>query len=252
MNDMDFVMNSLLANACSDPAQAAPARVLVADDDPGSCRFLCDGLASMGARAEACMDGMTALQRARTEPFDLLLLDCRMPGAGALQILAALREDTQAYSAESIAVATTAELEPDDRQSLLDAGFSEILLKPCGLAELQRVLALVQPDRHDACMLDDHAALTTSGDATTMRALRLLLREELALLHQELDALSRDRAGFSERLHRLRSSCGFCGAAALSAQTVLLQRQLLLRGATPVALARFRKALLATLQALDS
>jgi hypothetical protein len=101
-------------------------------------------------------------------------------------------------------------------------------------------------------MLDDHAALTTTGDATTMRALRLLLREELALLHQELDALSRDRAGFSERLHRLRSSCGFCGAAALSTQTVLLQRQLLLRGATPVALARFRKTLLATLQALDS
>jgi len=101
-------------------------------------------------------------------------------------------------------------------------------------------------------MLDDQAALTATGDATTMRALRLLLREELALLHQELDTLSRDPSGFGERLHRLRSSCGFCGAAALSAQTVLLQRQLLQRGATPVALARFRRALLATLQALDN
>jgi hypothetical protein len=38
----------------------------------------------------------------------------------------------------------------------------------------------------------------------------------------------------------------------LSAQTVLLQQQLSQRGATPAALARFRKALLATLQALDS
>ena len=231
-------MNSPLANADFAPTNATRARVLVADDDPGSCRFLCDGLGSMGAQAEACMDGMTALQRARTESFDLLLLDCRMPGAGALQVLAALREDAQACSTESIAVATTAELEPRDRQSLLDAGFS--------------VLALVQPDRHDACVLDDQAALTTTGDATTMRALRLLLREELALLLQELEALSRDRTGFSERLHRLRSSCGFCGATALSTQTVLLQQQLLQRGATPVALARFRKALLATLQALDS
>jgi HPt (histidine-containing phosphotransfer) domain-containing protein len=110
----------------------------------------------------------------------------------------------------------------------------------------------VQPDCHYAGMLDDQAALTATGDATTMRALRLLLREELALLHQELDTLSRDPTGFGERLHRLRSSCGFCGAAALSAQTVLLQRQLLQRGATPVALARFRRALLATLQALDN
>ncbi|WP_343851790.1 response regulator [Rhodanobacter soli] len=245
-------MNSPLPNADFAPTHASRARVLVADDDPGSCRFLCDGLDSMGAQAEACMDGATALQRARTEPFDLLLLDCRMPGAGALQVLVALREDAQACSMDSIAVATTAELEPRDRQSLLDAGFSEILLKPCGLAELRRVLALVQPDRHDACVLDDQAALTTTGDATTMRALRLLLREELALLLQELEALSRDHAGFSERLHRLRSSCGFCGATALSTQTVLLQQQLLQRGATPAALARFRKALLATLQALDS
>lgn len=245
-------MASPLANPAFDRTELARASVLVADDDPGSCRFLCDGLAALGARAQACMDGPAALRLARAEAFDLLLLDCRMPGAGALQILAVLREDAQARSAESIAVATTAELEPGGRQPLLDAGFSEILTKPCGLADLKRVLALAQPDRQDACMLDDRAALTTTGDTTTMRALRLLLREELALLQQELDLLSRDRAAFSDRLHRLRSSCGFCGATALSAQTVLLQQQLSQHGATPAALARFRKALLATLQALDS
>jgi CheY-like chemotaxis protein len=245
-------MTSPLANTVSTTSTPARPRVLVADDDPGSCRFLCDGLDSLGARAQACMDGPAALQLARAEAFDLLLLDCRMPGAGALQVLTALREDAQARSAESVAIATTAELDARDRQPLLDAGFSEILIKPCGLADLQRMLVLAQPDRQDACMLDDRVALTTSGDATTMRALRLLLREELALLQQELELLSGDRDAFSERLHRLRSSCGFCGATALSAQTVLLQQQLSQRGATPAALARFRKALLVTLQALDS
>ncbi|MEO8997736.1 MAG: response regulator [Rhodanobacter sp.] len=233
------------------PADATGPRVLVADDDPGSCRFLGDGLRSLGARVETCTDGTAALERARSETFDLLLLDCRMPGAGALQILDSLRDDVQARSADSMAVATTAELAPGDRQLLLAAGFSEILLKPCRLADLQRMLVMVQPDRFDACVLDDRAALSTSGDATTMRALRLLLREELALLDQELDSLSRNPADFSERLHRLRSSCGFCGAAALSSQTILLQQQLSQHGATPAALARFRRVLLATLQALD-
>ena len=245
-------MTSPCADAHPAPAKLTYPSVLVADDDPGSCRFLCDGLRSLGARIEACTDGMAALDRARAQAFDLLLLDCRMPGAGALAILTLLRDDAQAGSTDSIAVATTAELEPAERQPLLDAGFSEILLKPCRLSDLQRVLALVLPDHH-ASVLDDRAALSSSGDATTMRALRLLLREELALLHQELDPLSRDQVVFSERLHRLRSSCGFCGAAALSSQTVLLQRQLLQRGgATPAALVRFRKTLLATLQALDS
>jgi two-component system OmpR family response regulator len=226
-------------------------RVLVADDDLASCRFLCDGLRSLGAQAQACGDGTTALAHARTEAFDLLLLDCRMPGAGALQILSALRGDSRARSAECIAVATTAELAPRDRQSLFAVGFSEILLKPCGLADLQQVLALVQPERHHAHILDDQAALTSTGDTNTMRALRLLLCEELIQLERELEPLSRDRTGFGERLHRLRSSCGFCGAAALSTQTVWLQQQLSQHDVAPAALARFRKTLLATLQALD-
>ena len=235
-----------------DPKPILHPRVLVADDDPASCRFLCDGLRSLGAQTQACNDGTAALVHARAETFDLLLLDCRMPGAGALQVLTALRGDTGARSAECIAVATTAELAPRDRQSLFAAGFSEILLKPCGLADLQQMLALVQPERHHVHVLDDQAALTSTGDAGTMRALRLLLREELVQLERELEPLSRNRAGFGERLHRLRSSCGFCGAAALSTQTVWMQQQLSQHDATPVALARFRTTLLATLQALDS
>ncbi|WP_426689082.1 response regulator [Rhodanobacter ginsengiterrae] len=243
-------MISDLASAASEPDNLPRPRVLVADDDPGSCRFLCDGLASMGADAEACMDGQAALARAGSESFDLLLLDCRMPGAGALQILQALRDDVQARSADSIAVATSAELAPSDRRALLDAGFSEVLLKPCGLTELRRVLALVPMDERGASVLDDQAALNTTGDATTMRALRSLLREELVLLQQDLDTLSLDRVNFSDRLHRLRSSCGFCGASALSRQTMLLQQQLLQRQASAAALTRFRQTLLATLQAL--
>jgi CheY-like chemotaxis protein len=174
-----------------------------------------------------------------------------MPGAGALRILTLLRSDSQACSVDGIAIATSAELEPAERSALLAAGFSELLLKPCGLTDLRHALALVQPDRHDVRMLDDRVALATSGDPVTMRALRLLLREELILLDRELDPLSREPAGFSERLHRLRSSCGFCGATTLSAQAVLLQQQLLRRGVAATALARFRKALRATLQALD-
>ncbi|MGH8160023.1 MAG: response regulator [Rhodanobacter sp.] len=233
------------------PASRLYPRVLVADDDPASRRFLCDGLRSLGAQAQACSDGTTALAFARAEAFDLLLLDCRMPGAGALEILTTLRTTSRAGSVECIAVATTAELAPRDRQSLLAAGFSEILLKPCGLADLQRLLTLIQAEHADAGVLDDQAALSSSGDATTMHALRSLLREELLLLERELEPLSLDPMAFGERLHRLRSSCGFCCAAALGTRTVWLQQQLAQHDVPPAALSRFHKTLLATLQALD-
>lgn len=251
MNDKDFVMSERPEATPFRPTPPVHPRVLVADDDPGSCRFLGDGLRSLGATVETCVNGETALARARAVSFDLLLLDCRMPDGGALHILTQLRGDAQASSAESTAVATSAELAPSDRRSLLAAGFSEVLLKPCTLADLQRVLSLAHADQ-PSCVLDDGAALYSSGDPTTMRALRLLLRGELTLLQRELDTLSQDLVAFGDRLHRLRSSCGFCGATALAQQTVLMQQQLSQDGATPAALAGFRKAITATLQALDA
>jgi CheY-like chemotaxis protein len=223
----------------------------VADDDPGSCRFLSDGLRSLGVSVTSCADGTQALALVRNERFDLLLLDCRMPGHGAQQILALLRQEPRAGSADSFAVATSAEMNAHDRRSLFAAGIGEILLKPCMLGDLQRILDLVQPGHHGPGLLDDTAAITASGDAGTMRALRQLLRAELIQLEQELDQLETDRASFGDRLHRLRSSCGFCGAAALSTQVVLLQRQLSQAATAPVSLVHFRRALRTTLQALD-
>lgn len=225
-----------------------PPRVLVADDDPASRHFLCDGLRSLGALAQGCNDGIQALQLARSQAFDLLLLDCRMPGAGAREVLAALRVDGGASSG-SLAVASSAELDTSRQRELLGHGFHHVLRKPCGIAELQRMLALLPGA---IPVLDDEAALRASGDTSTMQALRQLLRHELSQLQQELDAPERDDAAFDDRLHRLRSSCGFCGAPALAAEAAHLQQQLREEpyGSAP-AIARFRGALAATLQALD-
>jgi two-component system OmpR family response regulator len=231
-----------------DLAQPRSPRVLVADDDAASCRFLCDALRSLGMLARPSHDGFSALGMARAEKFDLLLLDCRMPGAGARQILASLREEAHAASTEAVAVATSADMTATDRQALLTAGFARILLKPCTVADLEALLR--QLDIGTRVVLDDRAGLDSSGDAATMQALRGLLHAELVQLIADLDMLENDRAALAERLHRLRSSCGFCGAAALSQQTVLLQGQLA-SDAASASLQPFRAAVQATLVALD-
>ena len=234
------------------PTSTLPApRVLVADDDPASRRFLGDGLRHLGADVETCDDGPSALERARHEHFDLLLLDCRMPGAGALEVLTALRSDRMAASRSSPAVASSAESSMPERRRLLDAGFGDILLKPCDLHTLDRALGLSRcSDRFP--LLDDAAALSSSGDPVTMKALRGLLRDELMALERDLAQLGTDRTAFIERLHRLRSSCGFCGARALGECTVTLQQQL---RETPessaMALDPFRDTLQATMRALE-
>jgi CheY-like chemotaxis protein len=240
------------------PLRHAPAArlplpyVLVADDDAASRRFLGDGLRALGAQVHECADGQLALAQAAIETFDLLLLDCRMPGAGARDVLVALRGDVEARSADALAVATSAELSSEDRRQLLAAGFSDVLLKPCELDALRPLMTLARSSGRHAPLLDDDAGLASSGDAGTMQALRSLLREELAALLQELDPLCTDPARLVERMHRLRSACGFCGAPALSAQAMHLQRQVEADGsAARGAQDRFRQALVATLAALD-
>lgn len=230
------------------PDRIATPRLLVADDDEASRRFLGDALRTLGAQVVTCEDGMQALQLARRECFDLLLLDCRMPGAGAREVLATLRADADARSAGSLAVASTAEPDAATRRSLLAEGFTEVLRKPCGLSELQALLGLLPGT---APMLDDAAALRASGDTATMQALRQLLRGELTSLLQELALPALDLHALGERLHRLRSSCGFCGTPALAAEVLQLQRQL---RDVPLnhapAISRFRQAVQATLDVL--
>lgn len=235
------------------PASCTPSPyVLVADDDPASRRFFGDGLRALGAVVHECSDGQMALARATIETFDLLLLDCRMPGAGAREVLASLRTDAQARSADTLAVATSAEVSADDRRQLLSAGFSDVLLKPCTLDALLRLMTLARSSGRHAPLLDDRAGLASSGDEQTMHALRGLLREELATILQELDPLCAEPARLIDRLHRLRSACGFCGAPALSAHALHLQRQAEAgAGTTGRVIERFRLALLDTLAALD-
>jgi CheY-like chemotaxis protein len=253
MNDMDFVMTVTASARLVPPAAGFPRPyVLVADDDPASRRFLGDGLRALGARVHECDDGQLALARAAIETFDLLLLDCRMPGAGAREVLAALRADAEARSADALAVATSADLSAEDRQRLLAAGFSDVLLKPCPLDALQPLLTLARNSGRYAPLLDDAAGLASSGDPGTMQALRGLLREELATLLQELEHLCTDPDRLIERLHRLRSACGFCGAPALALQATHLQRQVEADGVVADgAQERFRQAVVSTVSALD-
>ncbi len=250
---MPIAQPDLAPGALEALARPAAPYVLVADDDPASLRYLTDALARLGARVEPCADGTQALAQGRRAAFDLLLLDCRMPGAGAREVLATLRNDPSASSAAAIAVATSAELDADERHALLAAGFRDTLSKPCRLDDLRQLLALARPTENGEAVLDDAQALQSSGDDAVMQALRNLLLQELDVLDHQLDQLAGDPPGFGERLHRLRASCGFCGATALATRVIALQQQIKLGIPIDAAsLAPFRTTLRQTMFALQA
>jgi CheY-like chemotaxis protein len=192
--------------------EAARYRVLLAEDDPVSQAFLCAAIRASGGEPTACADGPSALALARDGHWQLLVLDQHLPGLDGDAILAALCADS-AVSARVPAIATTAE--PDTaRAQLLRAGFAEVLPKPLTLETLRAAL-----HRH-GCRpnpLDDDDALRACGSTAVVEHLRRLFAEqELPRVQHELDQHGDDHQALRPTLHRLRASCGFCGATVLA------------------------------------
>ncbi|HEX7340308.1 MAG TPA: response regulator [Rhodanobacteraceae bacterium] len=237
------------------PITAFDASVLVAEDDAPSRLFLQAALERLGCRVSLAEDGAQALEMARQQRFDLLLLDCRMPHAGAIEVLTALRGDPAAASRDTDAAASSAELDASIKARLASAGFADALPKPTTLAAI-RTLAehlLPSPDGLAAPLLDNATAYAHGGTADVVDALRGLFARDLRLLSGELPRLSERPADLAERLHRLLASCGFCGANAL-ANACRRLKNLAENGARPPTpeVEHFRHVLLDTIRALDA
>ena len=101
--------------------------MLVADDHPANRELARLFLAGVGAEVTEACDGEEAVTLAAEQPFDVILMDIRMPrldGPGALN---AIRTTPGPNDATPI-LAFTADAESDDR--LFALGFQDIVAKP--------------------------------------------------------------------------------------------------------------------------
>jgi len=68
------------------------ALILIADDDRNLCANVKDILGDKGYRVSVAYDGESAVQRARENNFDIMLLDMRMPVLNGLETYLAVRD----------------------------------------------------------------------------------------------------------------------------------------------------------------
>ena len=73
-------------------AGMAEGRILIADDEDGLRWVLEKGFRGAGYQVTAVKDGTAALREAEAQPFDLILLDIRMPGIDGLSLLKQVRD----------------------------------------------------------------------------------------------------------------------------------------------------------------
>ncbi len=116
-------------------------RVLIVEDTPAVARLLKQSVAEAGFSPEVEGDGVSALALARSDSFDLVLLDWMLPGISGLEVCRQLRQDGQ----KTPILMLTARDTTEDKVAGLDAGADDYIVKPFAVVELlARMRALMR------------------------------------------------------------------------------------------------------------
>jgi len=219
------------------------ARVLVAEDNEVNQELVRCMLADAGMRVDVVANGRDAVAAlcgapldARAAPYDLVLMDCQMPGLDGYAATAAVRRHEARAGGRVPIVALTANALEGDRQRCLAAAMDDYLAKPFSrdqlLAVLERWLvpapaageaqpapaAAIAPARLDADALAEVRALQRDNAPDVLaRVVAVYLEAAPANVKAIRDAV---RAGDAGRLrasaHKLKSASASLGAKRLA------------------------------------
>lgn len=184
------------------------ARVLVADDDEDIRIFLEVTLELHGFEVLLAADGAEALELARLERPDLIVLDVMMPRMDGLEALGKLRDDPRTSHLPVLML--TARAQRQDTITGLDLGADDYVTKPFDQEEL---LARIRAALRRADQQRARNPLTgLPGNESILAELsrRLGLADPLALLYVDLDRFKpfNDHYGFLRGDEALRSVAG--------------------------------------------
>ena len=161
-----------------------PDRILVVEDEPAIGEAVEYALEAEGFEVDLIDDGNLALEQARAEPYDLLVLDVLLPGLSGVEVCRRLRDE----SPVPILMLTAKDAEVD-RVLGLEVGADDYVTKPFSMPELvARVRALLRRRQLDAATggaklaVGDLAVDLVRHEATVAGETVQLTRFELRLL----------------------------------------------------------------------
>ena len=116
-------------------------RILIVEDDKGTVRFIKKGFSEEGFMVDAVTEGDEGLFMAKTETYDLIILDVMLPEINGFEVLKGIRKK----GVLTPVLFLTAKDEKEDIIHGLDLGADDYLVKPFAFAELlARVRAVLR------------------------------------------------------------------------------------------------------------
>ncbi|MCP2304562.1 ATP-binding protein [Actinokineospora globicatena] len=189
-----FTFSALLdvaADQAAEPRTApltptGPLRVLVAEDNHINQKVARLMLAGLGHHVDTVANGHEAVQAMHAAPYDVVLMDVRMPVMDGLDATRAIRAQLP-VERQPLIVALTASALVEDRAACLAAGMDDHLAKPVRVPDL--VAALSGAQQTEITATTATMATTTLDRETEIRA-RLLEISGPNPPQEELDFLA--------------------------------------------------------------
>jgi CheY-like chemotaxis protein len=237
------------------PQRRHYGRILVAEDNVVNQRVVLLLLKRLGYGSEAVGDGRAAIAALREKAYDLVLMDCQMPGMDGWTATRQIRDPASGVLDPSIPiVALTANATAGDRERALAAGMNDYLLKPIDIdqfeATLQRCLNSRVGSEVSAATIGQPMPATVATATSSLRsvalpvfdraaALRRLLNDKALLqvvIASLLDDLPRqtaaldaarqagDAANLSRHAHSIKGAAANVGAEAMRSVARELER----------------------------
>jgi signal transduction histidine kinase/CheY-like chemotaxis protein len=133
------------ADPCDEDVHAPALRILVADDHEVNLRVLRLLLEPMGHDLVMVANGQEAVEAARREPFDVILLDMQMPVMGGVEAAGLIGKAR--LNAATPMIALTANAMQHHRDEWAAVGVTTFVTKPINVAELLGAVAEAVSDR---------------------------------------------------------------------------------------------------------
>jgi two-component system cell cycle response regulator DivK len=112
---------------------SSKAKILVVEDNPVNLELFADFLTVGGYEFVNISKGEEAIEIAKEQNFDLVLLDIQLPGVDGLTVAKTLKSNTSTKHTKIIAL--TAYAMKGDREMFLGKGFDGYIAKPVTMKE---------------------------------------------------------------------------------------------------------------------
>ena len=109
-----------------------PKRILIVDDLDSTLEMLKEGLTSEGYDVETVNNSIKGLEMIKTDVYDIVLLDVKMPEMSGLEIISELK-DTLFLRTTKIILMTASDVPSEDLTNLMKIGVAAWIRKPIRL-----------------------------------------------------------------------------------------------------------------------